>query len=225
MNIILPFAGGKIELFPSKIICLMRNYSDHAREMGTTVPNEPIFFLKPSTALITPPMKIRIPPMTKEVQHEIELAVIIKKSGKDIKEEDAMNFVLGYTILLDITARDLQREAKSKGWPWTISKGFDTFAPIGPRIVASEEIINPHNLEMVLKVNNEVRQKSNTRNMVHTIPEIISYVSRVMSLEPHDIIATGTPAGVGLIRPGDVIEAWIEKIGTLKVEVTKPKLL
>ena len=114
---------------------------------------------------------------------------------------------------------------KQNGWPWTISKGFDTFAPIGPRVVPPEEIANPYDLKMELKVNGEIRQKSNTKNMVHSISKIISFVSRVMSLEPHDIIATGTPAGVDLIKPGDVIEAWIEKIGTLKIEVTKPKLL
>jgi len=144
--------------------------------------------------------------------------VIIGKRGKNIPREKAMDYVLGYTILMDITARDLQAEAKKKGLPWTVAKGFDTFAPIGPRVVDKREI-NVDDLEIGLKVNGEVRQLSRTSKMIFKIDEIIEYVSGIMTLEKGDIIATGTPEGVGALRHGDVLEAWIEKIGTLREDV------
>lgn len=148
--------------------------------------------------------------MSKRVDHEVELAVIIGKKAKRVPAEKAMDYVMGYTIMLDITARDLQAEARRKGLPWTISKGFDTFAPVGPRVVDKREL-KVEDLEIGLKVNGELRQLGRTSGMVFKVPELIEYISSVMTLEPGgDIIATGTPAGVGPLRHGDHIEAWIE---------------
>ena len=216
--LLLPFGEKEYALNPSKIICLGKNYAAHAREMKSEVPREPIIFLKPPSSLIGPNDKVILPPMSREVHHEVELAVIIGKNGKNIPQDEAMEHVLGYTILLDITARDIQSAARERGLPWTVSKGFDTFAPVGPRIVAAVDI-DPHNVEIGLKVNGEIRQRSNTSNMLFKIPQLIEYISSIMTLESGDIIATGTPEGVGKIEHGDVIEAWIEGIGILKVHV------
>ena len=218
----LPFRDGFYEVNPSKIICLGRNYAEHAKELGHEVPKEPVIFLKPPSALIEPNQTIILPRKSREVHHEVELAVIIGKRGKDIPRERAMDYVLGYTVFMDITARDLQSEAKKKGLPWTVAKGFDTFAPIGPRIVPKEEL-DPSNLEIGLKVNGEVRQLSRTSKMIFKIPEIIEYISSIMTLEKGDIIATGTPEGVGPLRHGDIVEAWIEGIGVLKENVLAEK--
>lgn len=214
----LPFGDGFYEVKPTKIICLGRNYAGHARELGHEVPKDPVIFLKPPSALIGPNETIILPKKSKEVHHEVELAVIIGRRGKSIPKEKAIDHILGYTVFMDITARDLQREAKLKGLPWTLAKGFDTFAPVGPRIVPGEEL-DPGNLEIGLKVNGEVRQLSRTSEMVFTIDEIISYVSSIMTLEEGDIIATGTPEGVGALRDGDIVEAWIEGIGILRENV------
>ena len=214
----LEFGNGNLEIKPSKIVCLGRNYAEHAKEMKSEVPSKPVIFLKPPSALIGPNETIILPKESNNVHHEVELAGLISKKAKNVKIKDAMNYVLGYTILLDITARDLQDEAKRKGLPWTASKGYDTFAPIGPRVVPKGEI-DSHNLEIGLKVNGEIRQKENTNQMIFKVPEIISYISSIMTLEPGDIIATGTPSGVGRIENGDTIEAWIEGIGILREKV------
>ena len=214
----LPFRDGFYELRPSKIVCLGRNYAEHAKELGHEVPEEPVIFLKPPSALVGPNQAIILPRKSKHVDHEVELAVIIGKRAKGVRAEKAMDYVLGYTILLDITARDLQWEAKRKGLPWTVAKGFDTFAPIGPRIVDRREL-RIDDLEIGLKVNGEVRQLARTSEMIFKVPEIIEYVSGIMTLEPGDIIATGTPAGVGPLRHGDKVEAWIKGIGKLEEDV------
>ena len=214
----LPFRDGFYELRPSKIVCLGRNYAEHAKELGHEVPEEPVIFLKPPSALIGPNQAIILPRKSKHVDHEVELAVIIGKRAKGVRAEKAMDYVLGYTILLDITARDLQWEAKRKGLPWTVAKGFDTFAPVGPRIVDRREL-RIDDLEIGLKVNGEVRQLARTSEMIFKVPEIIEYVSGIMTLEPGDIIATGTPAGVGPLRHGDKVDAWIEGIGKLEEDV------
>jgi len=214
----LPFRDGFYELRPSKIICLGRNYAEHAKELGHEVPKEPVIFLKPPSSLIGPKEAIILPRKSKRVDHEVELAVIIGKRDRRIPRERAMDYVLGYTILMDITARDLQWEAKRRGLPWTVSKGFDTFAPVGPRVVDKREL-DVSDLELGLKVNGELRQLARTSEMIFKIPEIIEYVSGIMTLEPGDIIATGTPAGVGPLRHGDKVEAWIEGIGTLEEDV------
>ncbi|HII67804.1 MULTISPECIES: fumarylacetoacetate hydrolase family protein [Thermococcus] len=214
----LPFRDGFYEVKPSKIICLGRNYAEHARELGHEIPKEPVIFLKPPSALIGPEETIILPRKSQRVDHEVELAVIIGKKGKNIPRAKAMDHVLGYTILMDLTARDIQWEAKEKGLPWTVAKGFDTFAPIGPRVVDKREL-DINDLEIGLKVNGEVKQLSRTSKMIFKIDEIIEYVSSIMTLEKGDVIATGTPEGVGPLRHGDFVEAWIEGIGILKEEV------
>ncbi len=206
----------------SKIICLAKNYSAHAKEMGVepeNLPPYPDLFLKPKSALIGPGDDIIFPPQTQQVDHEIELALIIGKKGKNVHLEGSIDFIFGYTILLDMTARDIQALAKKKGRPWFASKGFDTFSPIGPVIVTSDEIKDPQNLDLELKVNGQIKQKGNTRDMIFNIKQIISYCSTITTLEPGDLIATGTPAGVGPVNKGDRISATIESIGTLHVGV------
>ncbi len=216
----LPFRDTFYELRPSKIVALAKNYAEHAREMESDVPDEPVFFLKPPSSLIGPPGEpIILPRMSKRVDHEVELAVIMGKRARRVPEEKAMDYVLGYTILLDVTARDLQWEARRKGLPWTVAKGFDTFAPVGPRVVDRREL-EIGNLEIGLRVNGEVRQLGRTSEMIFKVPKIIEYVSGVMTLEPGDIIATGTPpGGVGPLRHGDHVEAWIQGIGTVEFDV------
>ena len=212
----LEFNGRELEV--GKIVCLLRSYAAHAEEMGNDVPEEPIFFMKPPTTIIRDGQDIIIPKESKEVHHEVELAVIIGKEGRFISREDAMKHVLGYSILIDVTARDIQAQAKKEGRPWTIAKGFDTFAPMSS-IVPKSKINDPYSLDIWLKVNGEYRQKSNTSLLLFKISEIIASISKVMTLEPGDIIATGTPEGVSQILPGDHIEAGIDGLGTLSVGV------
>ncbi|MDV3103797.1 fumarylacetoacetate hydrolase family protein [Thermococcus waiotapuensis] len=214
----LPFRDTYYELRPSKIVALAKNYAEHAKEMESDVPEKPVFFLKPPSALIGPGEPIILPRMSKRVDHEVELAVIIGKRAKRVPAERAMDHILGYTVMLDITARDLQEEARKKGLPWAISKGFDTFAPVGPRVVDRREL-NIDDLEIGLKVNGQLRQLGRTSQMVFKVPELVEYISSVMTLEPGDIIATGTPAGIGPLRHGDRVEAWIEGIGKVEFDV------
>ena len=212
----------ELMLKPSKIICLAKNYSAHAVEMGVKpkeLPKMPSLFLKPPSSLIGPNKKIIIPSQTSDVHHEVELAVIIGKMGKDIKIEDAYDYIFGYTILLDITARDLQSDAKIKGRPWSVAKGFDTFCPIGSVITTSDEVEDPHNLNIELKVNGELKQAGNTGDMLTKIDQIISYCSTIFTLEPGDIIATGTPEGVAKFDRGDILVASIDKLGSLTIGV------
>ena len=158
------------------------------------------------------------PKMSKCLHHEVELGVIIGKRCKSVSQKNALHYVFGYCLALDITARDIQSEAKMKGWPWSIAKGFDTFAPLS-EVVLKEEIKNPNNLDLWLKVNGDLRQNSNTKNMVFSIERIIEFVSEVMTLEVGDLIMTGTPEGVGEIFSGDVIEANLGNICSLKIDV------
>ncbi len=200
-----------------KIICLARTYHKHAQEMNTKATEEPLLFLKPSTAVIFDRDSIVIPEMSKSIHHEVELCVVIGKKCKDVKKENAMNYVLGYCLGLDITARDIQSIAKKNGWPWGIAKGFDTFAPISN--VVLKKGIDPHNIDISLKVNGEIRQSSNTKNMICTIPEIIEFISKIMTLEPGDLIMTGTPEGVSEIKKGDRLDAKLGNICSLKIDV------
>ena len=201
---------------PSKIICVGLNYRDHADELGMEIPDEPIIFLKPPSSIIGDGDPIIYPMMSSEVDYEVELAVVISKEAKNVDREDAKDFIAGYTILNDVTARDLQR----KDGQWTRSKSFDTFCPIGPWI---ETDINPHGLEISLHLNGELRQHSNTRNMIFDVYELVEFISNIMTLKKGDIIATGTPPGVGSMKPGDEIQASIEGIGTLKNKVIYSK--
>ena len=212
-----------IEIFPTKIICLGRNYQKHAKEMNSKIPKEPIFFCKTINCLIGNEENIIYPRILYEnekihrVDHEVELAFIIKKRCKNVKSINYKEYVLGYTIFLDITARNMQIQDREINLPWYRSKNFDTFGPIGPKII--KIINNPHDIKIELKVNGEVKQSSNTKYMIFKIPEIIEALSKYVTLEPGDIVATGTPEGVGPIHPGDVLEAFIEKIGFLKNKV------
>jgi len=201
---------------PSKIICVGLNYKDHADELGMEIPEEPIIFLKPPSSIIGDGEFIIYPSMSREVDYEVELAAVISKEAKNVGREDAEDFIAGYTILNDVTARDLQR----KDGQWTRAKSFDTFCPIGPWI---ETDINPHELEISLHLNGELRQYSNTQNMIFDVYELVEFVSNIMTLKKGDIIATGTPPGVGSMKPGDEIEASIEGIGTLKNKVIYSK--
>jgi len=199
-----------LNINPSKIVCVGLNYIDHAKELNMELPKEPIIFLKPTSAIIYNNDTIIIPPQSNRVDYEVELAIVIGKKCKNIKKKDALNYIRGYTILNDITARDIQE----RDGQWTRAKSFDTFCPIGPKIV--KEDICPNNLNIQLKVNGEIKQKSNTNNMIFTIEEIVEFVSSIMALYPDDIISTGTPPNVGKLNKGDIVEAEIEGIGTLR---------
>ncbi len=212
---IIAYGTTRIDLRPTKIVAVARNYRAHAEEMGSPIPEEPKFFLKPPSSLIGNNGVVILPGISEQIDYEVELAVIMKNRCKNVTEKEAYQHIMGYTVLVDVTARDLQAEAKKKGLPWAVSKGFDTFAPIGP-VITSVDAINPDNAEISLKVNGEYRQKGNTRNMIRTVGELISSISRVMTLEPMDIMATGTPEGVGPMKDGDTIEAGIEGIGVLR---------
>lgn len=211
-------------IHPPKIICLGLNYFDHIEEditrRGRTVPDEPVIFLKPSTAIIGPKEPIVKPSFVKQLDYEAELAIIIGAKAKNVPVEAAGSHIFGYTILNDVSARDVQL----KDGQWTRGKSFDTFAPIGPCIVTRNQIPNPMNLYIRTWVNGELRQNSSTKNMVFNVYEIVHHLSRVMTLEPCDIIATGTPAGVGIafkpgpkfLKKGDVVTIEIEGIGVLE---------
>jgi 2-keto-4-pentenoate hydratase/2-oxohepta-3-ene-1,7-dioic acid hydratase in catechol pathway len=210
--------GVKRDIAIGKLICLARSYQKHAQEMNSEIPKEPIIFLKPASSVIFNGDKIKIPKMSKRIHHEVELGIVIGKKCKNISKKDATDYVLGYLVALDITARDIQSEFKKKGWPWTIAKSFDTFAPISD-VVLKEYVSNPQNLDISLKVNGVLKQNSNTRFMIFSIEEIIEFISKVMTLERGDLILTGTPEGVDEIIKGDMLEANLGNICSLKVDV------
>ena len=194
---------------PSKIVALGLNYRDHAVELGLPLPEEPLLFLKPPSAVIGPGETILLPPESKRVDYEAELAVVIGRKARRVSPEEALDFVLGYTCFNDVTARDLQQ----KDGQWTRAKSFDTFAPFGPWI---ETELDPGALRVRSYLNGNLKQDSSTKELVFSVPEIISFVSNIMTLLPGDVIATGTPPGIGPLSPGDVIEVEIEGIGRLK---------
>jgi len=195
---------------PSKVVCIGVNYVDHAKEMGRELPREPLMFLKPSTAVIGPNEPIVYPRLSQNVHHEAELAVVIKKRARHVKAAEAKEYILGYTCAVDVTARDLQ----FADGQWTRGKSFDTFCPLGPGIVPAAQL-DPSNLAIRLTVNGEVRQEGNTAQMVFNVYQLIEAVTAVMTLLPGDVILTGTPPGVGPIKPGDVVSVTIDGIGTL----------
>ncbi len=178
--------------------------------------------MKPPSALIGDNGVVIIPQASKQVDYEVELAAIIKEQCCKVPKEEALDYVLGFTVFNDITARDIQAREMKEGMPWDIAKGFNTFAPVGPEIVPVEDI-DCHNLNIWLKVNGETKQNSNTKNMIFSVEDLISYLSSIMTLEPLDIIATGTPEGVGSIIAGDFVESGIEGIGILKFTVEDEK--
>lgn len=196
---------------PTKIVCVGLNYHCHAKELGMNTPRHPIIFLKPLTSLIGPEETIIYPKMSKRVDYEAELAVIIKDKIKNIKEKEVKAHIEGFTCLNDITARDLQ---KLDG-QWTRAKSFDTFCPIGPKIIPWTKDFNPNNVKIQSFLNGEIKQDSNTSNFIFKVEELVSFISKVMTLNGGDIIATGTPAGIGPMKKGDKIEIKIEGIGSL----------
>jgi 2-keto-4-pentenoate hydratase/2-oxohepta-3-ene-1,7-dioic acid hydratase in catechol pathway len=201
-----------------KIICLARSYRKHAEEMNQTITKDPLLFLKPASSVIFNGESIIIPRISKCLHHEVELGVVINKKCKEIEQKRALDFVLGYCITLDITARDIQDEAKKLGWPWSIAKGFDTFTPISD-VILKDKIHNPNELDILLKVNGRLKQNSNTKYMIYSVEKIIEFISCVMTLEEGDLILTGTPEGVGEIVKGDVLEAKLGNFSSLKVDV------
>ncbi|SJZ34543.1 fumarylacetoacetate hydrolase family protein [Selenihalanaerobacter shriftii] len=199
---------------PSKIICVGLNYLDHAKELNMELPEEPVIFMKPSTSVIGPEDEINYPQMSSQVDYEAEIAVVMKKEAKDLTIEEVEDYILGYTCFNDVTARDLQ----TKDGQWTRAKSFDTFSPLGPVIVND---INPNELKIQLYQNDSLKQDSNTSQMIFSIKEIISFISQIMTLNPGDVIATGTPPGVGEVKLSDKIEVKIEGIGSLVNTITK----
>lgn len=196
-------------VMPSKIICVGRNYAEHAAELGNEVPSEPMVFLKPPSAVIGPDDAVVYPAISERVDHEGELGVVIGRHCRNVSEADARSVIYGYTVANDVTARDLQK----KDGQWARAKGFDTFAPVGPWI---DTAFDPKDRVVRCLVNDEVRQQSSTALMVYSIPRIIAHVSRFMTLEPGDLILTGTPSGIGPVRPGDVMTVEIEGLGAIR---------
>jgi len=195
---------------PSKIVCVGRNYHEHAAELGNKMPDEPLLFLKPSSSIIGTGDDIVLPPQSQQVEHEGELGVVIGKTARQLSDDDdALSYVFGYTCVNDVTARDLQR----KDVQFTRGKGFDTFCPVGPWIVTD---IDPTKVTVTTRVNGEVKQNGNTADMAFPVPYLIKYISNIMTLYPGDLIATGTPAGVSKMKNGDMVEVEVEGIGVLK---------
>jgi acylpyruvate hydrolase len=196
------------EVAVGKILCLGRNYAEHVKEMNVKVTEDPVIFLKPTSALVRNGEPVFYPPITQNLHHEVELVLVIGRTGKNIPESDAKNYIMGYAIGLDMTLRDIQSKAKKEGLPWTVAKGFDCSAPVSD-IIPKEKINDPDNLTIICKVNGDVRQKSSTKNMIMPTDRIVSYISSIFKLEPGDLIFTGTPEGVGPVKIGDIVEAEI----------------
>jgi 2,4-didehydro-3-deoxy-L-rhamnonate hydrolase len=208
---------------PSKIVCIGLNFRDHAAETGSPVPSEPVLFFKATTSLVGPNDPVVIPRGANKVDWEVELAVVIGATARYIPKERAQEFVAGYALHNDYSERAAQLE---HGGQWVKGKSADTFAPLGPFLATRDEIPNPGNLAMWLKVNGEYRQKSTTANMIFGVPHLVSYISEFMTLLPGDVISTGTPAGVGLgmkppkfLQPGDIVELGIESLGESRQQV------
>jgi 2-keto-4-pentenoate hydratase/2-oxohepta-3-ene-1,7-dioic acid hydratase in catechol pathway len=199
---------------PTKILCVGRNYAAHAAELGNAVPRLPLWFMKPPSSLLAPKGTVLLPPESEWVEHEGELAIVIGRQARRIPEEIALEYVFGYTIACDITARDLQ---KSDG-QWTRAKGFDTFCPVGPFVVSG---VDPSNLRIRVSVGDQLRQDGTTSQMVFDVARLVSHASSIMTLEPGDMILTGTPSGVGPLVPGDHVKIEIEQLGTLEFSVER----
>jgi len=197
---------------PSKIICVGRNYVEHAKELGNEVPKVPLIFFKPPSSIINPDDTIILPPQSSQVEHEGELVIVIGKRGRHITAEKAKNHILGFTVGNDVTARDLQKTDDQ----WTRAKGFDTFCPFGPWI---DTEFDPADAVVTVRVNGQMRQMASTRDMVFNVGVLVAYVSSVMTLEPGDLIFTGTPSGVGILKDGDEVAVEIEGLGEIKNKV------
>lgn len=208
---------------PSKIVCIGLNYASHAKETGAAIPAEPVVFMKSTTALCGPFDDVMIPRDSVKTDWEVELAIVIGKKASYVEENDAMDYVAGYCLHNDISEREFQLE---RGGTWDKGKGCDTFAPVGPYLVTKDEVDDPHNLRLWLSLNGKMMQDGSTSDFIFNIPQVVSYVSRFMTLLPGDIISTGTPHGVGLglspqvyLKPGDVMELGIDGLGSSKQNV------
>jgi len=201
---------------PPAVFCLGFNFRSHAPELKRPVPEVPVVFMKPSRSVVGPGDEIVLPKASARVDYEVELCVVIGKGGRYIPRSEAYSRIFGYTVLNDITARDIQQRDFSLARPWLRSKGFDTFAPIGPFIVTGDEIGDPMSLSLSLSVNGEVRQSSRTSEMIFDVPSVVEYISSFTTLEPGALIAMGTPEKIGQLHDGDVVEATVERIGTLR---------
>jgi 5-carboxymethyl-2-hydroxymuconate isomerase len=201
-----------------KIVCIARNYAEHIRELGNEVPDRPVFFMKPASSVIGEGESIVIPACSQDCQHEVELAILIGRTIKGISAVEALSAVAGYGVAIDLTLRDVQSELKSKGLPWEIAKAFDTACPLSD-FVAAETVRDPQNLAISLRVNDIVRQDASTALMLRPIPELIAAISAIFTLEPGDVILTGTPAGVSRLHSGDRVIATIAEVGSLSVTV------
>jgi acylpyruvate hydrolase len=204
---------------PGKILCIGHNYKDHIGLGKTELPEYPNMFCKTANTIIAHQQAILVPHVTSQVDYEAELAVIIGKRGRDIPEAEAMDYIAGYSIFNDVSARDVQKRTNQ----WFLGKSFDTFGPLGPALVTTDEIPDPHCLDLELTVNGVPKQRTNTSNLIFSVPFLVSYLSEIMTLDPGDVIATGTPAKLPeaanpqrFLEPGDVVEITIEKLGTLR---------
>lgn len=203
-----------------KIICIGRNYAEHAKELKNAVPTTPVVFLKPPSAYVTEGSPILVPIYSNNVHHEVELGVVIGKGGTAIPQAEAMDHVAGYALCLDMTARDIQDDCKSKGLPWTLAKAFNTSCPVS-QFIPKERIPDPGNLKLWLKVNDQLRQSGCTSDMIFSIPYLISYISEFISLEEGDLILTGTPKGVSAVQEHDELQAGIEDVVTMSFRVDR----
>ncbi|HEX5736857.1 MAG TPA: fumarylacetoacetate hydrolase family protein [Blastocatellia bacterium] len=220
-GVLVPLARAELNppvLAPGKILAVGLNYAAHAAEQNAQPPESPLIFSKCTTALVGPGDAIRLPRISEKIDYEAELAVVIGKEAKSVSAASAYDYIAGFTIINDVTARDLQRRERQ----WARAKGLDTFAPCGPWLVTKDEIADPHSLDLELRVNGEVRQSSNTKDLIFKVPQLIEFISQDLTLRPGDIISTGTPSGVGVyseppvfLRDGDRIEITISGIGTL----------
>ncbi len=203
---------------PTKLVCIGRNYAKHARELGNEVPSEPVVFLKPTSALVASGESVVIPPQSTDVHHEVELVVVIGKTATKIEEADAMDYVAGYAVGLDMTARDVQAAAKAKGLPWSTAKGFDTFAPLGDAVsVADAPDLSDATVR--LTVNGEERQSGGTSDMLFSVPFLVAHCSHLFTLYPGDLIYTGTPEGVAQVQAGDEMVALVDGLPELRITV------
>lgn len=205
-------------LTAGKIIGVGQNYASHAAEMGSSPPEVPMLFLKPSTALLADGGEVVVPRASHEIHHEVELVVVIGRAGRDIPVQEADGYIAGYAVGLDMTARDLQKKAKGEGHPWAVAKGFDTFAPLGS-VVPANDVSDTQALSIELRLNGEVRQSGSTSDMIFSVQTLVSYCSGIFTLEPGDLIYTGTPEGVGPVHGGDTLVARIGDWPTLTVSV------
>ncbi len=205
---------------PQKILCIGRNYRGHAAELKNPLPKEPIFFGKSPSALIAHEEAVRLPREAGRIDYEAELAVVLGKAGANIAPNEALDYVAGYTILNDVTARELQKKDTAAGLPWFRAKNFDTFCPVGPYLIPRGCVADPQALEVKLTLNAEIKQQGSTADMVFPITELISFISRFCTLQPGDLIATGTPEGVGPLQPGDTMVTSITGFGELVNPIT-----